>query len=270
MKAISAYFNGSISGVSKDSNAIVPLVSEDKKTNKLFFIGTSFYISGNGILLTAKHCIFNKKDEVYDNLGVIHFLPNNQYILRPIRKTTYANEYDVAYLLPEEILDKEKNIVPSPSLILTDRFPELNEQLGTFGYPDTQTIPQPESIKMDFISDFYLGKYVEFHKNGIGLLKNSCFQTTIKMKSGSSGGPVFNKNGTVIGICSTGYDVTDGGDDISFATPLLPTFSLSLEDDNGNKKTINELIEEKIISFKKTVNTVYKIIAPLPLVCNLW
>ncbi len=251
MTETSGYFRNSKNETSEHTSAIVPLISEDKKHNKLFFIGTAFYISNLGILITAKHNLFDKNDKLFDNLGVYHFLPANQYILRPIRKLTYSNDYDIAYLLPEEIKYKGTELVLSQSLVLTDSTPEPGEQLGTYGYPNSKM----DNYRADFNPKFYKGNCTEFHPNGFSILKSPCYQTTILIKGGASGGPVFDKNGKVFAICSTGYDLIEGEENISFVTPISPSFNMTIEDGTNETTTISNLIERKIIVFEKNVSS---------------
>lgn len=247
MNAKSAYFTNSKQETSKHTTAIVPLVSEDKQLNKIFLIGTAFYISNLGILMTAKHNLFNRDNELFDNLGVYHFLPDNHYILRPVRGGAYNDEYDIAYLLPEQIIHKGTEIVSSDALVLTDKQPVMNEQLATYGYPDSRL----DEFELHFIAEFYLGNCREYHPEGFSILKNPCFQTTIHIKSGASGGPVFDKEGRVFAICSTGFEFGDDGENVSFVTPILPSLNLVL-DDGLNKRTVLELIEQNIINFEKS------------------
>ena len=61
---------------------------------------------------------------------------------------------------------------------------------------------------------------------------------------------VFNENGYVFAISSTGFDLIDDQDNISFVTPLEPSFNLTLEDSNGGRFSISELIEKGIILHK--------------------
>lgn len=251
MSAKSAFFTNSKLETSEHTTAVVPLVSEDKQLNKIFLIGTAFYISNSGILITAKHNLFDRKGELFDNLGVYHFLPDNHYILRPVRKLTYSNDYDIAYLLPEQIIHKGTEIVSSNSLVLTDSFPETDDQLATYGYPSSRL----DELEAHFIAEFYLGKCREYHPEGAALLKTPCFQTTIHIKSGASGGPVFDKNGRVFAICSTGFEFGDGGENVSFVTPIAPSLNLVLEDELNSRATILELIHKQIINFERNANS---------------
>lgn len=231
--------------------AIVPLVTIDKEKDCYVFIGTAFYISNSGVLLTAKHNLFDNKKKLFENLFVVHFFKNESYIFRPIRTTTYSNEHDLAYLLPEGILDKEGNTVDSPSLILTDAIPEYDEQLGMYGYPNSRILRSDGSTNIYFNSEPFLGKCRDYFPNGFSILKNPCFQTSILIKGGASGGPVFDKNGNVFAVCSTGYEIDDGGENISFVTPVSPSFNLVLNDNAGNELPILELIERGIIAYSK-------------------
>ncbi len=247
MNKKTAYFNSTLQGTSEHTAAIVPLISEDKKLGKLFFIGTAFYISNSGILMTAKHNLFDKENKLFSNLGVYHFLPDNQCILRPIRTLTFTNEYDIAYLLPEQILNKNKELVSNPTLILSNSEPVIGEQLATYGYPNSRM----NVNEFHFNADFFLGNCIQYKSEGSPMLRNPCYQTSIHIKSGSSGGPVFDKEGHVFAICSTGYDLIEGEDNISFITPIQPSFNLILEDGLGNRSTILELIENGIILLHK-------------------
>ena len=254
MNPKSAFFKDSKSGEESANKAVVPLISQDRSSGDIFFIGTAFYISGSGILITAKHHLFDKEGELFDNLGVYHFLPNDHYILRPIRKGVYSKESDIACCLPEQILHHGTDIVSSPSLVLTNELPEEGDQLCTYGYPDSRIAKIDEATIANFTSEFYLGTRGEFHSNGFSLLKNPCFQTTIKIKSGASGGPVFDKSGHVFAVSSTGFDLgNDEGENISFVTPILPSLiTMALEDGAGNIYTVPELIKKGFISIGRT------------------
>ena len=59
MKGEGGYFKNKISGNMEHTKAVVPLNSTDKN-GQIFFIGTCFYISIAGILMTAKHNLFKK------------------------------------------------------------------------------------------------------------------------------------------------------------------------------------------------------------------
>lgn len=252
MDAKSAFFKNSESQQFDDCSAIVPLIIFDDRKDEYVFIGTAFYISNSGIVMTAKHNLFATNNKLFEKIYIIHFTSDG-YIPRPIAKMIYSYEHDIAYLLPAEIVDEYNSVIYAPSLILTDTLPEFDEQLGMYGYPNSRIITSEEETFVNLKSEFFLGKCREYHSNGFSILKNPCYQTTILIKSGASGGPVFDKHGNVFALCSTAFELDDGGENISFVTPLSASFQMVLDDDNGNKFTVLELIEKKIIAFKKSV-----------------
>lgn len=249
MNAKEAIFKNLYGHTVDGSSAVVPLVSQNRNTNEVFFIGTAFFISAAGILMTAKHNLFDKEENLFDNLGVYQFFPDNKFILRPIRGGSYSGSYDIAYLLPEEVRYKNETYF-GPALTLTNHKPDLKEQLGMFGYPESRVTYEVKSPAIaDFNSKFFLGTCVDYHPGGFSLLKNPCYQTNIKIPSGASGGPVFDKNGYVFAVASTGFDLSDGGEDISFVTPVAPSFDLMLTDGTDTSVSVKDLITRQIINF---------------------
>ena len=137
------------------------------------------------------------------------------------------------------------------SLILSDSVPEYDDQLGMFAYPESRiSYKLADPGKMEFNSKFYLGNCREYHPDGFSLLKNLCYQTNIQIPNGASGGPVFDKNGYVFAVASTGFDLSDGGEEISFITPIVSSFSLELIDATLKPRTVQDLINTGIINFK--------------------
>jgi len=118
-------------------------------------------------------------------------------------------------------------------------------QIVGFGYPKTQT------TVIDNLTTFHLqgkwseGLVEELHPNGLSLLQNSCYQTTMHIESGSSGGPVFN-DGYVVGVNSSSFELTGEEKPISFITPISYILDLQLSIEN-NIKTIRDLISQKAI-----------------------
>lgn len=246
MKQPRPSFKNDKGDITQHTSAIVPIVTVDKQTSKTIFIGTAFYISTNGLLLTAKHNLFEKENQVYDNLGVIHILPENKYILRPIIKYIYSEEYDISYLMPAEIKNKNGEIVTNHILTLTETIPVIDEQLSTYAYPNSKSYDS----EIHFNADFFLGNFKEYYPDGFSFLKHPCYRTSILIKGGASGGPVFNNSGQVFAVNSTGYDLGEGEESISFVTPISPSFNLELEDQTGQRFSIRSLINDGFIIVK--------------------
>jgi hypothetical protein len=68
-------------------------------------------------------------------------------------------------------------------------------------------------------------------------LPGPCYQTTMTVIGGASGGPVFNKYGKVIGVNSTGYD----GQQISFVSRIHEALTFKVPDVNIDGKSKDEI-----------------------------
>lgn len=80
------------------------------------------------------------------------------------------------------------------------------------------------------------------------MVRNRCYQTTMTIEHGASGGPVL-KNDLVVGINSSGMDLPEGEIPISFITPIDLILDLSVP--NGDQLiSIKELVTNGSINAK--------------------
>jgi len=146
------------------------------------FTGTGFFVTRSGYIVTACHVIPDARKfsniEIHVNIGSSKVTPFVK--VEPIR--TCDPTLDVGLLkFPEGTGMQFKPIpvgtvdeVPDGATIISLGFPlgdDLTPHTGTLG-----------------------------HKNGV----NGRWQTDIKMNEGDSGGPVFDQNGTLIGVALGG------------------------------------------------------------------
>lgn len=118
--------------------------------------------------------------------------------------------------------------------------------VSTFALPEGRILP--ESSTAEFNSDFQTGHVEEWLPEG--LLYDSgkprlgpCFRTSINIKGGASGGPVFDSDGNVIGICSEGMPPSKFFPDAcSYVTCIQDILSLSLPDLKLEGETISPTI----------------------------
>lgn len=144
--------------------------------------GTGFLVDGKGYIVTNAHVIRNAKSVLVQNLK--------------------GQEFDVTVVL----IDKERDIallkVKDSSFKSIDLLPygfkksgaELGEQIFTLGYPRDEIV----------YGEGYLSAHTGY--NGDTL---SC-QITVAANPGNSGGPVFNKNGEIVGILSNRQELAQG------------------------------------------------------------
>lgn len=117
-------------------DAIVPLISFDNNSSEYYFIGTAFYVTWNGLLI-------------------------NKYLRREIlmENVFISGDYDIAYLMPVALSDKENQPLMNSTLELSDISPEVGDQLSTYAYPNSGIIyfDSGDSHHI-FNGDFFLGK----------------------------------------------------------------------------------------------------------------
>ncbi len=221
---------------------IVPLIGRDSKKNEYAVIGTAFYITNTELLVTAKHCVLENKNSAFKDLLTIHFFEDGKLLVRRIKTAGVSPDYDIAYLMAGPII-KDGEIYLTKHFAISKNEPHYGDKLNTYGYPKSAVVYN-EGANNEILlnADFYSGFCREFHTNGFGLLKNPCYQTTINIMGGASGGPVCASDGKVIGICSTGYDLVEGEEDISFITPIAPLLEMNITDGLGKDYLLKDLV----------------------------
>lgn len=238
------------------SHAIFPILKQIDK-NYWELIGTGFYIATNGIFVTAKHVledVINSKNEQEKAIAIFHFFDNNQYIIRPIIKFFCKQNCDIAVGIADEIKSKnDSSIFKNKILILTDLPQNNGDVLHTYAYPKTIC----EKSKILFQPDYYEGEIIQYYDSA-GLIRNKCYQTTILLHGGSSGGPVFNSKGHVIGINSSSFDFTDEErtQPCSFVSDISELLNIEIEnikiqESSERKYTVFELCELGFIIMDK-------------------
>ena len=76
------------------SDAVFPIVRHEE--DAISIIGTGFYISNNGVFVSAKHCFEDCGVIASQNpFSIIHFREDNQYLMRPILRSWHSSRADV-------------------------------------------------------------------------------------------------------------------------------------------------------------------------------
>ncbi len=146
------------------------------------FRATGFLIDGSGFLVTNAHVINNAKNLVVENKK------GDQFIAIPV----YVNKStDLAILKVSDTSFKKINALPYS---IPRASAELGEHIFTLGYPKEEVV--------------YGEGYLSAKSGYSG--DTTSYQISISVNPGNSGGPVFNKNGEVIGIISSKETNADG------------------------------------------------------------
>jgi hypothetical protein len=248
LRAIAA--NGDI--VNPDE-AIFPIVAQ-APDGRFRLVGTGFFIAENGVFATAKHVlldVFDRKGTQTAAIGLVQFLPGDQYLLRPILRCVSHEIADVAVGIAAAATHKETGApAPNKLLTLTVKQPKLGDPIATYAYPKT-VFAGDRSQQMHFYPAYYEGRVEEYFASGRDrvLMPAPCFQTSMHVHGGASGGPVVGPDGAVFGINSTGYD----GTDCSFVSSVTDILSLRIpgvitpRDTSGRGVSVQELAEEGFV-----------------------
>jgi len=211
--------------------AIFPIVRYDSET-RVRLLGTGFFITTTGLFVTAAHvlrAVFDRKGRQRFAIGMIHFLPDNIYYLRPILRAALHPRADVAVGVAAPMArNTDGEPLKNPILTLTTVRPALGTKVVTFAYPRHQNSVSGDVQQVHLAPTYYDGNVEEYFPDGHDrvLLPAPCYQTTISIHNGASGGPVFAPNGYVFGVNSTGFD----GTDVSFVSRIDEIFQLTIDD----------------------------------------
>lgn len=237
--------------MTKLNEPIFPIVTFNPDTNNWKCLGTGYFINPVGAFVTARHLLFSEGKQVEQTLYGIQNVNNKEYHLRPVKQLISHKNADIMIgTLGERRLGRQ-NLTAMPSKYFAlDLEPLTNgDEIITFAYPNTKQVELDlKSTEFTFTGKISKGKVVDFHEKGTSVLRNRCYQTTLNIKSGASGGPVL-KGGYIVGVNSSSFDLPDNEEPISFITPIDYILDLSVKED-GKIISVKELIENKYIKTK--------------------
>ncbi len=153
--------------------------------------GSGVIISSDGYIATNNHVISDEEKKI-KNIGV-EFNYNDEIKTFKARVIKTDPQTDLAII---KIEDKSfKKVKPIPFSV-KEEDAELGEQVFALGYPMALTI-MGSDIKF---TDGRISSKTGFQGNV------STYQSTTPIQPGNSGGPLFDYNGNLIGINSSGLD----------------------------------------------------------------
>ena len=243
--------------------AVVVPIMKEIETGKLMIVGTGFYVTRYGLFLTAQHVlnelVMNEPKKL-DVGYILHPVGNNNFThhIRRIRNVSFLQIADLALGQAENFVDKyPDNPLLNLRPYLTTEVPYIGSPLITYAYPANKILDFTQNEKApEVCSDYFEGKFLEHAQSG-PFMPYPHFRTSIKIKGGASGGPVFS-GGRVIGVNCRGWDFgkSDKGENLSSIVPVVKALQmllpkLPLPEKSWEYSQIPDSKEnEKLITFK--------------------
>jgi hypothetical protein len=130
--------------------------------------------------------------------------------------------------------------IPFPLNRLRLQTPEPNARLIAFGYEKGEWANDSDgghTLSQTFTGSTGSMKLCHPAGRDAVILPMPCFQTSVPLRSGMSGGPIITEDGFVVGVVSTGFEIDGEGEAISYASMIAPSMFLTINslDERGNE-----------------------------------
>lgn len=163
-------------------NKVQDRITKGPENQPVKFNGTGFLVDGKGILVTNEHVVNGSSTIVVQNSKGQEFRS----------RIIYTNkENDIAFIKIEDA--DFRSVGPLPYGIRKGGT-DLGEQLFTLGFPREEIV----------YNEGYMSAKTGYNGDTLS------FQIGVSANPGNSGGPVFNKNGEVIGIINSRQKAAEG------------------------------------------------------------
>lgn len=186
-----------------------PLLSHNSD-GRWRLIGTGFYISKDGLFVTAKHVIEDvlSGDRQKEPLAIFHFQSESElfgpqhFSIRPIAQCWLGENADIALGVAAQATHK---VTGKPMLHWHWRLswitPTIGADVGIYAFPNHVIHQTGERQTITFRPDVYLGKIqnVDNFRDRV-MVPYPYIQSDIHSHGAASGGPIFNSSGTVVGV----------------------------------------------------------------------
>jgi len=177
----------------------VPILRE-REPGKLVVVGTGFYISRYGLFMSANHVLETLINESGTVLGVgyvCHPGIGDVVHLRRIRRVSFLQPQDLAVGQADNYVERfPENPLYNMRVSLTTELPLPDDSVITYAYPENEILDFTKTDTVPVIAGNYFGgKFLRsVDKSEHPFMPYPYFETTIRLRGGASGGPVYEFN----------------------------------------------------------------------------
>lgn len=216
-------------------SAIVP-IAKRVAPGRLAIIGTGFYVTRYGLFATAAHvldCSIDSQGNFSTPTYVIHTVDDKTVHMRQIKQISRQEGSDVAIGHAQNFSDKfPTNPLLNLRARITTVIPRPGAPLVTYAYPENEILDfTSPSNTPKIVSDYFDGVLISVRSQFDNpLLPQIHMETSLEIRSGASGGPVF-YDGKVVGINCRGWDFQGSefeGDNLSYVLPFSEALSIEI------------------------------------------
>ncbi|HEV2682722.1 MAG TPA: serine protease [Rhodanobacter sp.] len=255
--------------------AIAPIFRIDEENGTVELIGTGFWVTKAGHLITAWHVV----DENIGCDGIdrgpifaVQTLPDRSIVVRNFRKSDKHPKFDLA--LTETVVAPPAVDVPTVPIAMSLDELRVDEHVFSFAViSDDQEIAdekvaghtpyvfagellneQHSPMTVRFAIRLSFGRVAEIFEEMRDrvMLPFPCIQTDVPIYGGNSGGPLFDIRGRICAVHCTSF----GGNDVAFHVPIvgvlhlrMRTQSTGIGDSVSKYRSVLELAVDNQVQF---------------------
>ncbi|CAG9183423.1 S1 family peptidase [Cupriavidus pampae] len=256
-------------------SAIVPIFRVDEEGGTVELIGTGFWVTNSGHMITAWHVV----DENIGTNGIdrgpifaVQTLTDRRIVVRNFRKSDKHPKFDLA-LIETVVAPPTVNVPTIPVAMSLDEL-RVDERVFSFAVISADQEIADEKVSgltayvfagelfseqhppmtVRFAIRLSFGRVEEIfdEMRDRVMLPFPCIQTDVPIYGGNSGGPLFDIRGRICAIHCTSF----GGNEAAFHVPILGVLhlrmrsqSIGIEDSVTQYRSILELAADNQVKF---------------------